>query len=98
LSGGRGRVRVEEIGRRVEGEGSRAGGLISTDEGQHGRRGNGPNAEWGGTESLTSGARLVARMGRRRGAHGAWADPGRNKVGRAQMNSNVWDLFKSISN
>jgi hypothetical protein len=41
-------------------------------------------------------ARLAAGMGQRRGARGPtreemkWVEPG--------MNSNIWDLFKSISN
>jgi hypothetical protein len=55
------------------------------------------STQWGGTKSLMSGARLAVGRGQRRGVHGAWADPGRNEVGRAWMNSNIWDLFKSIS-
>jgi hypothetical protein len=72
---------------RAEGEGSRAGGIGEI-------RQRGLSAQWGGAESRTSGARLAAGMGQRRGASGAWVDPGRNEVGRAQMNNNVWDLFK----
>jgi hypothetical protein len=105
---GRGGAGVGEIERCVEGEGSRAGGPHPDQRGtaravrQRPSRGTrvqcGVSAQWGGAESLMSGARLATGMGRRRGARGAWADPGRNEVGRAQMNNNVLDLFKSISN
>jgi hypothetical protein len=101
-------VGVGEIERRVEGEGSRAG-EPSPDRwrtaraawqrpGRDARGRRGVSAQWGDAGSLMSRARLAARMGQRRGARGAWADPGRNEVGQAEMNSNISDLFKSISN
>jgi hypothetical protein len=33
-----------------------------------------------------------------KGAGRAWADPGKNEVGRARMNSDDCELFKLISN
>jgi hypothetical protein len=62
-------------------KGHEQGGLVLTGEGQRGRRD--VSAQWGGAESLMSGARLAAGMGRWRGARGTWADPGRNEVGQA---------------
>jgi hypothetical protein len=53
------------------------------------------------SEALTGGTGLSAGVDGGEAAAGAgraWAGPGRKKVGRAQMNSRISDLFKSVLN
>jgi hypothetical protein len=75
-------------GRRVEGDNGRQ----RPGRDAHGRRD--VSTQSGSAEPLMSRAWLAAGAGGRRGARGTWADPGRNGVGRARMNSDICNFFK----
>jgi hypothetical protein len=83
-------------GRATRGEHEK-GALVPTGGGQRGQCG--VSAQWGGVESLMSGAQLAAGEGGRRERRGARVgQPRKNELGRAQMNSDNFELFKWISN